>query len=116
MAKKGKKGTPTWVERLLNLRAEVSEDEYREAWRKINKHRRGAGAWEAEGRRIIERLERETEAERKQFTVRDFGTIKAARKAAEVRKADTGGRIVRRDARGRFSKRGTVFQVIGGRE
>ena len=113
---KGKKGTPEFVERLLNLRDEISEEDYKGIWRRLNRLRRNGRAWASEGRKIVKELEQEKEETRARFTVRDFGTLKAARKAAEIRQRDIGGRIVQRDERGRFSKRGSVFQVIGGSE
>ena len=111
MARRAKKSTPEWVDRLLSFRKEISEDEYSKLWRRVNPLRKNRAAWNAEGQRIIKELE--GEREQPVFRSSDFRTVRAARRAAEVYQTDNGGRIVRRDSSGRFSKRGKTFQVIG---
>lgn len=103
---KGKKGTPEGVDELLALRDEIDESDYRRYWRRLNRARReGQQEFEREGKRILKELHRET------------GTGKFDSKAAaEKFKRQVGGRIIRRDASGRFSKRGQTFQVIGAKK
>lgn len=102
MAKGKKKGTPEGIDELLKRREVIGEDAYTEYWRRLNRARKESGAaFEAEGRRILKELRQ------------DIGIFKS-KQDAEAYKSEFGGRIIRRDARGRFSKRGRTFQVIGG--
>jgi hypothetical protein len=105
-----KKTTPAWVDKFLSFRRRISEDEYRDYWKRLNRVRKDRDAWNAEGHRIIMELEKE----RKQpvFRSKDYKTVGQAKRAAEIYRSDVGGRVVRRDSKGRFSKRGGVFQVI----
>lgn len=111
MKVKGRKvTTPGWVDKLLNFRKEIGEEEYRAYWRRLNKVRKGREAWNEEGQRIIAELE--AEKEQPLFRARDYASISEARRAAEVYRSDHGGRTVRRDSNGRFSSKGRTFQVI----
>lgn len=105
--------TPAWVDKLLSFRKEITEDEYTEYWRRLNKVRKDREAWNAEGQRIIKELE--GQRENPIFRSRDF-RAGSARRAAEIYRSDHGGRIVRRDSKGRFSTRGRTFQVIRGKK
>lgn len=115
MKVKGRKTkTPTWVDKLLNFRKEITEDEYTQYWKRLNRVRKDREAWNEEGQRII----RELEAEKEQpiFRGKDFQSVTRAKRTAQVYQADHGGRIVRRDSKGRFSRRGRTFQVIGSKK
>lgn len=114
MVRRRKKGTPAWVDKLLSFRKEITEDEYTAYWKRLNRVRKNEADWNAEGQRIIAELEQTSETPT--FRTRDYRSVVQARRAAEVFQADNGGRIVRRDARGRFSKTGRTFQVIGSKK
>lgn len=102
------------MDKLLNFREEITESEYAEFWRRLNPLRKNSEAWNAEGQRIIAELE---QSEVGIFRASDFeGSVARARRAAEVFQSDEGGKIIRRDSRGRFSKRGRTFQVIGSKK
>lgn len=117
MARRKKKGTPAWVDKLLNFREPIGEEEYTRLWRRINRASRNGKdeeAWNAEGQRIIRELE--TAQQPAIFHSRNYANVTEAQRAAQVYAADNGGRIIRRDSRGRFSKRGRTFQVIGSKK
>lgn len=112
MKVRGKKtATPAWVDKLLSFRKEITEDEYTQYWKRLNRVRKDREAWNAEGQRIIRELEGE-KREQPVFHSRDYHSISGARRAAKIYQEDNGGRIVRRNSKGRFSKRGRTFQVI----
>lgn len=111
MAKKGK-GTPNWVDKLLELRQEIGEEEYRNAWRRINKEKRGSAAWREAGEKIIGEYLKAKEEKSAIFRSRNYANVAEAKRAAEIFQSDFGGKIIRRNIKGQFSKRGTIFQVV----
>jgi polyhydroxyalkanoate synthesis regulator phasin len=106
--RKSKKGTPAWVDDLLKFREEITEEEYKEYWHRLNRVRKNENKWNKEGEEII----REILDSKNIFRAKDFASVAEAKHAAEIRQADEGGKILRRDTSGRFSKRGHTFQVI----
>ena len=115
MAKRDKKKeTPAWVDRLLSFRKEITEDEYRTYWKRLNKVRKNREDWNREGQKIISELE--GVKEQSVFRVSDYGSVRQAKRAAEIFRNDNGGRILRRNSSGRFSRTGRTFQVIGAKK
>lgn len=104
--KKGKKSTPPELDFLFE-RALVEEDEYRDFWSRWWK----AGKIERED--IIEKyLEEESEEEPETPLT---GSITKVRATAEFQAKLMGGRVVRRNKKMQFSKRGIYYQAILGR-
>lgn len=58
MAKK-KSASPEWLDEFLDYRDEISEDEYKAYWKRLNKARKkGAKDFDAEGEKILKEIRR----------------------------------------------------------
>ena len=115
MAKKSKRGTPEWLDKTFE-RMHLDRPEMIEFWR---------GFWKHEGKRAqehyadqfalkFEAVKEKTPHERLQAKYKNREEAHIA--AATIK----GGRVIRRDAKGRFSTRGRSWTVVkfktGGRK
>lgn len=105
MSRKSKKGTPEGVDELINRREIIGEEAYTNYWKRLNRARRESQSrFEQEGQLILAELLRERSS--------PIFKGKGARERAIEERKRGGGYIVKRDASGRFSKRGRTYQVI----
>ena len=99
--KKGRKQTPTHLDYLFE-RSIIDENDYRDFWQAYWKR-------DASGRRALVKEYTQMALE---FGGRVVGVVIKNRRDAVSQANAIGGRVVRRNKRGRFSERGHYFQAI----